>query len=256
MGAIPLVHNLKRHGRVRCDPEPLAVEQSFAEFPLNWSVSVREQNRYSYLDRLLNETVWSPESRKLDKSKDASRPPVATGFKASTAQLTRSEFSGLTSSPTVRKIVVRRANSVDAYIARIKDARTAGQTGPVKLLPRELLQYLISVDMEIKCIDYARQHSADRGAGKEWLFLNHDDLNSPDTQGEIMQRVFHHILPPSWHGMLGALAGSHSSRVKQQALRNETIANFGEVYESIKAYTERPQFLDMLMEGLEPSVVT
>jgi hypothetical protein len=252
MGAAQLVHSLKRHRRVRCDSEPLAVSQSFAEFPLNWTLPEREQHRFSYLDRLLTEATWSPESTKMEKSRDLTRPPLATGFRTATVQLTRSEFTGLTASPTIRKVVLRRANPVDAYLDKLVEERTDGQTGPIEVIPRELLRYLISVDMETKCLDYAQKHSAERGSGQEWLFLDYDELIHPATQSAVLQRVFNHILPPPWHIVPNQIIAGHSLRGGKQpdTLRNETIANFEEVYQYIKEHKERPQFLDLLLQGL------
>jgi hypothetical protein len=119
-----LLPALRHHLRIRCELEAFHEGAVFAEPPLNWTTEVRDAHRFEYIDHLLNESTWSQHSLDFDIGmkvrRDQTTPPLASGFKATLPQMTRSEFAGLTASPTIKKIVLRRRNFIDMFMDEVR----------------------------------------------------------------------------------------------------------------------------------------
>lgn len=243
---------LRHHRRIRCEVEAFHSAAVFAEPPLDWTVEARDANRYAYIDHLLNESTWSQHSRDFDpptNRRDDSTPPYATGFRTSLFQMTRSEFIGLTASPTVKKIVLRRHNFIDMYIEEVRQTENIDKlsSAAVRLDPKALLVHLNAVSSDARCLDFARRYAAERGFPDSWVFVQYEPLVSRETAEETVKSALRLILPASevdgW--TIHALPGVHRDIITKLP-KNQTIANFEEVREAIKS--ER-RYLWMLEGG-------
>jgi hypothetical protein len=252
-GSNLLVHTLWQHPRVRCDGEALHLEEVYASYPLNWTVAERDADRVGYLDRILTETRWPADSNRVK----IGVPPVSSGFKAFTHHLTRSEFIGLSSSPMVRKIVLRRANILDEYLSELKalvvGAYLSADTSGVKVTvePEHVLDFLHTVEAEERCIDVARRHSTERYGGDDWHSLDYDEMVDKDSMAEVMQGALTHILPFALRKTV--IHRAEKSLAKQDTTRrNDSITNFRELCSVLRPM---PRYFNMLVDGLDAAEV-
>jgi hypothetical protein len=224
----------------------------YAAAPLNWTVAERDANRVEYLSRLLSKTQWPPGQRAV-----VGVPPASSGFKAFTHHLTRSEFVGLTSSPLVRKIVLRRANVLDEYISELKaivvakylDADTSHVT--VTVDAAEFKKFVHKVESEEKCIDAARRHSTESHGGDDWLSIVYEDMVHPNTMAEMMQGALNHILPAEFRKVDKERPKKTLSK-QDTTMRNASISNFRDLCTALRPM---PRFFAMLVEGLDAANV-
>jgi hypothetical protein len=248
-GSNLLVHTLWQHPRVRCEGEALHPEEAYASPPFNWTVPERDAHRLEYIDGLLSATQWPPGSPRA-KIGDA---PVSSGFKAFAHHLSPSEFIGLSSSPMVRKIVLRRSNLLDEYLSSVK-ARVTGaylhedtSTLQVKIEPSDFFSFLHGIEVEDRCIDAARRHSTDRFGGDDWLTIYYEEMVDKDTMGDVMQRALNHILPVA---LRKAATGRPKESLSKQdtSRRNESITNLAQLCTVLRPM---PRYFAMLVDGLD-----
>jgi hypothetical protein len=160
---------------------------------------------------------------------------------------------GLSFSPSVRKLVLRRANLLDQFLSEMKaivtgqylEADTSGVK--VRVEPSRIISFLRNVEAEQKCIDAARWHSTERYGGDDWHSLDYDELVNEDTMADVMQGALNHILPvalrkPVQERPEKTLTKQDTSR------RNESIINFRELCWYLRP---TPRWFAMLVDGLD-----
>jgi hypothetical protein len=242
-GSNLLVGLLDQHRHVQCSYEALHLEETFAWPPLNWTVQARDADRYRFLD-----LMFTAPPNPLETNP---KRILAVGFKAFTKQFFLPELLGISSTPSIRKVVLRRRNLVDMYLSEKKASATGAyarsDTSQVVLTinPVAMVWYFEAIESDYACIDAARHQSTARYKGADWHSVDYDELTNHQTRQGALQGVLNHILPPSHHISMRSIGpGLHK---QDHSLRNESIANFGEVYEALK---KTPRYLNMLMEGL------
>jgi hypothetical protein len=252
-GSNLLVHTLWEHPLVHCDGEALHTQAAFAAAPLKWTVPERDSNRVEYLDRLLTVTQWPSGSPRVK----VGAPPVSAGFKAFTHHLTQSEFTGLSTSPMVRKLVLRRANFLDEYVSMLKAQATGAylraDTSSLKVTvePSIFIDYLHAIEAEDRCIDEVHRRSTERYGGDDWHFLEYSEMVDKGTMAEVMQGALNHILPVA---LRTPVRGRLKETLTKQDTsgRNASIANFGELCSVLRPM---PRYFAMLVEGLDAETV-
>jgi hypothetical protein len=239
-GADILVSELRHHQRIRCEGEALHATGVFAEPPLDWPLEAREAHRYNFIDRLFNESTWSQHLREFDpptNRRDDSAPPFATGFKAAIHQTTRSEFVGITASPTIKKILLRRRNFIDMFMEQVRQMGIIDKytSAALHLDVEALLKYLKMVTAGTQCLDFARRYAAERGFPDAWMIVPYESLVDRATSADTIRKVLRHILPESevdaWQ--------IHALPLEQLAYldrlpKNQTISNYQEVRDAVK----------------------
>jgi hypothetical protein len=170
------------HPHVRSECEVLNVRAVMAQAPLHWSVAKRDANRYAYIDRVFtaNRTHAGVASH-------------ASGFKTFTYHITRNEFVGFAFSPTIRKLMLRRANHVDMYLS-LKKANAAGgfihrNTTDIRLALKadHLVKFIGDLEVQDKCVDAARSYSTKLFDGDDWHSVDYDSLANKATLPAILQ---------------------------------------------------------------------
>jgi hypothetical protein len=184
-------------------------------------------------------------------------PSLASGFKAFMPLLTREEFVGLALSPTVRKLVLRRANHVDMYLSFSK-ALAAGSfikldTSDMRMSikPHHLVQFIREIETEDECVDAARRYSTELFGGHDWHSLDYDSLANPETLPAVLHGALNHILPVSMRTEPPPSVKRVPFFKQDMAKRNDSIINFHELCAQLRS--TMPRYYDMLMEGLDPS---
>jgi hypothetical protein len=236
---------LDEQKNVQCSFEALHLNETYAWPPLNFTVQDRDADRYHFLDLLF--TAPPPSNKPAKHLKHV----LAVGFKVFTKQLFLPELQGMTGSPSIRKVVLRRKNLVDMYLSELKAAAAGSyvktDTSQIVLTvnPQAMRWFFEAVESDNACIDAARSQSTARYGGADWHSVDYDDLTNHETRQNALQGVLNHILPPSHH--IPVVPFGRLPQKQDHSRRNASIANFGEVYEALK---DTPQYLNMLMEGL------
>jgi len=232
-----------------CEGEALHQKAVYASAPLNWTVAKRDAHRAEYMDRLLSQTQWAAASREA-KVMD---PPVSSGFKVFAGHLTRSEFIGVSFSPMVRKIVLRRINILDEYLSGLKALavgsylRVDTSAVQIRVKPAEVIQFLQQVKAEEICIATMRRCSAELYGGDDWLTINYEEMVDKDRMADVMQGAVNHILPVA---LRKAAKGRFKKTLSNQDTnkRNESITNFHELCSILRPM---PRYFAMLVDGLD-----
>ena len=152
---------LNHHARVRCNLEVFHGGKPW----LNWTIAHREAHRAEFMDLVLSNRPPQPAWRPLTKL-----DPLAVGFLAQPGHLHFSELAALVLAPNIRKIVIDRSNSVDAYVSALK-AKHMGkwsnvESSAVKITvqPAKLMAFLTKTQASRDCLRKARRLATKRCA--------------------------------------------------------------------------------------------